>query len=396
MKPVDNAIRRAFPEIRALHFRFGVGERSKDAQPVFELATAQNPTDEELRIDRESLGNGCWSYLSILVATRVAALTDARTMFLDEPHLFLHPGLERLLIGELIDASAWSEPLQLVVATHSPAFISAALRLGSVVTIDWNKAHRESVTRSQRSNQIADELASELPLAYASLVDRAGDLFLYDNVIFCEGRSDQRAIELLWRATPLTSRFPFIQPLSGPDDCLKKDVIRAIPKLALHGKLGLLDRPVLVLDADKKVDAERSWKGLIGENDPRRVMKVVFVGREGNDFESIFVDQGFLEKFFDDERGEKLVTPADIDCLVSEVASMKVGKRVSAKEKGGAILERLYQKLVPESKATTKEDRLERLVRFFLTHKHKNFCKTVQMNLRELMGAVGFPDADEG
>jgi predicted ATP-dependent endonuclease of OLD family len=83
----------------------------------------------------------------MLTAARAAKATGARTLILDEPHLYLHPGLERRLIRELTRPDYWhGAPLQLIVATHSPAFVDAAWADGQLYALDWTDRDHTAVS----------------------------------------------------------------------------------------------------------------------------------------------------------------------------------------------------------------------------------------------------------
>ena len=122
---ISRSLKSALPEFARLDFIDTKGT-GFDYRPGFVSAGAGPRA-----LAREEIGTGAWSYLCIVTAARAAKATGARVLFLDEPQIHMHPGLERLLVQELLDESRWAgKPLQIVVSTHSPAFVNAAANGG--------------------------------------------------------------------------------------------------------------------------------------------------------------------------------------------------------------------------------------------------------------------------
>lgn len=135
---LDEALRRALPEFGSLDF---ADQGAYDYRPSFRIAAESSGR----LLTRDLVGSGSWTFLAIMAAAHAAAATGAQTLVLDEPHLYLHPGLERRLVYELQSGDRWNgRPLKLLVATHSPVFVDAAWRAGSVFYVDWEDEKRSS------------------------------------------------------------------------------------------------------------------------------------------------------------------------------------------------------------------------------------------------------------
>ncbi len=388
--PLRSALLSSFKEFSDLHF---VDEGGYKFRPAFEL-----PQSEALResqpLTREVLGSGLWSYLCMLTAARAAKATGARTLVLDEPHLYLHPGLERDLIRRLMDSSEWdSAPLQLIVSTHSPAFVDQAWRDCQLAALDWEDDSRKSVVaRNVTSFKI--DAAQKLPHLWDNFISSPSDFLYSDRVVFVEGPSDVAAIRYLIDALNLTSDHVHIEPLLVADRIKHRDMISVPPMIARSRRGGFLLRPILMLDHDKKVSAEKAWSTLQGEEDPHKTMRVVYAGRPQNDFESCFCHVDFLVQYF-----RSLASSESLEDIPSaieeELAKVPPGNPAAnagdlpKSQKGCVAIETLHRRLLgDEWLGANKEQLLMHLIGFFVRHIDKPYSGVVKASLDPVIAAL--------
>lgn len=334
------AIERALPEFGRLDFE----EFGTDYKPAFKL----NHADQLLTHDL--VGSGSWTFLSILTAAHAAVATGAETIVLDEPHLYLHPGLERRLVRELTNEETWKgKAPQLLVATHSPVFLDAAWRKGKVYLLDWKDEKRTKVEANELTK---GEIQSQLRNAIS--VSSISELLYADRVVFVEGASDVKALEVLTDGVTWDGASIRFEPLRSPDNIDQQPFINALRAVSRGFRTGLGTQPVLLLDADKgaKIQEVAQKSGFL----------VHTVGVNGHDMESMFADVAFLTAYFESNG----VPQGSFESKVDEVVRVIVSgpKPVSADDKACKRLRVLHDELLP-LEFGNKTDLLEALATFY-------------------------------
>ena len=109
-----------------------------------------------------------------------------RIFLVDEPHVYLHPGAERLMVEFLRE----HEEHSYVCATHSPVFINAA---------EPEKCWL--VSRDKQGSQLRSLFDESLSRTHilADLGTDPGDVALAERILFVEGPSDREAYPILLR-----------------------------------------------------------------------------------------------------------------------------------------------------------------------------------------------------
>jgi predicted ATPase len=368
---VRAALARAFPEFARLDF---IDRTGKDAEyrPAFVLGKTKE-------LARESIGSGAWTYLCILTAARTAKVTGARVLLLDEPHLYLHPGLERQLIDELLEDARWDgSPLQVVAATHSPTFVNAAVEHGTLNLLDWDDDRRtkvvvHTVRAGDGGGNVFDAIASP-----------PSDLLYADRIVFVEGPSDVAALHLLARRRcDVGTRIRFV-PLREAD-AIKSEVARYFSVIVQSHGTGFQARGLLILDADKKQGLVAAWDKLDSSRDPRKAagLTVIWAGDPGNDIESIFCDEDFLVAYFAGHGVPDATSRPAIKIALAAIAPTATQKR----EKGCVAIATLHEQLV-QGGGQTKADDLEALVRFYVGGIDEAFATTVRQRLEKIEDAL--------
>lgn len=136
-----------------------------------------HPEREDLTVPLKDSGTGLGQVLAILYV--VLASPRPSVIVVDEPQSFLHPGAAR----KLIDVLRSNPQHQYIIATHSPAIISAGE--SKTVTVARLDA---GVTVLQ---QVNTDNAKAQETLLAELGARLSDVFGSDNVLWVEGRTEE-------------------------------------------------------------------------------------------------------------------------------------------------------------------------------------------------------------
>jgi predicted ATPase len=138
---------------------------------------------EDLVVPLAESGTGIGQVLAILY---VALTSDRpRTIIIDEPQSFLHPGAARKLMEFL---KAYPDH-QLIVATHSAAIIAAANP--KTITL----ARFEDGERTLEQLDAKTEKGIQATLGELGI--RLSDLFGADNILWVEGRTEEKCFPLI-------------------------------------------------------------------------------------------------------------------------------------------------------------------------------------------------------
>jgi hypothetical protein len=187
----------------------------------------------DVSIDRA--GTGVSQVMHIIAS--VLFYHAGRIFLIDEPHAYLHPGVERLLADFL---RAHPEHYY-VCATHSPVFINAAAPEGT-----W------LVTRDSLGTQVRSVFHERLNRVdiFAELGIRAGDVALTERVIFVEGPTEVEVLPVLlgllgWNPDALNCAI--VHMGTG-------DIANQVDKIADDLSHALGTRFMILLDGDKRTD----------------------------------------------------------------------------------------------------------------------------------------------
>lgn len=219
-------IRTMFPEVRQLL-------SVPTDQPQVQLSIRDRFTDDVIPVDRAGTG---LSQVTLIVAS-VLFSAGGRIFLIDEPHAYLHPGVERLLVGFM----RRHPEHYYVCATHSPVFINAASPEAIwLVTRDEQGTRTRSAFQERLSrSHIFDELGIE-----------PGDVALSERVIFVEGLTEVHVLPILLEKLDLGSaalNCAFVHMKGG-------DIVRQADHMAAELSRALGVEFMILLDGDKKQD----------------------------------------------------------------------------------------------------------------------------------------------
>jgi hypothetical protein len=189
-------------------------------------------------------GTGVGQVLAILY---VALSSDApRTILIDEPGSFLHPGASRALIRILRRLKQH----QYIISTHSPEVI-AELGDARVTIVRWNESR----------STVEQHLRTTGPVAAGALQEigaKLSDVFGFDSVLWVEGPSDADSIKLLLELRGEPQRHLAILPVRDTGAFKRRsiaEVLHIYRNLAMGDAL-LPPAAVFVFDRDGRTDQE--------------------------------------------------------------------------------------------------------------------------------------------
>jgi len=341
---LQDALTRSLPEFGRIAFDEDSG-RPDTYIPQLELRGTT------VALKRENIGAGSWTFLCVLAAARMAHATGALVMLLDEPTLFMHPQLERELLRELREPSAWDgKPMKLVIAAHSPILVDAAFDCGGLRILDWrDRAKAETEIVNVTSDQ-------DLSRHFAASHTSAGEMVYAETPLFVEGPSDYAVLRMLERKVAVPCRVFVLEAKDSYAGRAKKDREHALQMLKRLCELRLLGRftkPRVMFDADAK-EAVRIAASKLQE---ATIPTLHFVGKPDSDLESVFCEPAFLTAFFLNASARR--QPRDVVELSSAISA-----RLSSPTKGSSVLYPLFQDFFGEPE--DKPEQLAEVVSYLL------------------------------
>lgn len=131
----------------------------------------------------EACGTGVGQVLAILYV--VVTSEEPRTIIIDEPQSFLHPGAARKLIEILQDFPQH----QYFISTHSPSIISAA-NPSSITMLKYKDSEATPISISADDSEEMRSLLDEVGV-------HLSDVFGSDNILWVEGPTEERCLPMI-------------------------------------------------------------------------------------------------------------------------------------------------------------------------------------------------------
>ncbi|MEG3876699.1 AAA family ATPase [Microcoleus sp. herbarium7] len=179
-----------FPEIKFVSVRpepkkqgvISVPNSSSLEILVWSIEAAENDR-EDLAFPLAECGTGIGQVLAILYV--VLTSQDPRTIIIDEPQSFLHPGAAK----KLVDILKEFPQHQYFIATHSPMIIAAA-NPSTILKL----RHEDGETKASMMN--SDDVKEQRALL-AELGISLSDVFGADSILWVEGPTEERCFPLI-------------------------------------------------------------------------------------------------------------------------------------------------------------------------------------------------------
>lgn len=150
-----------------------------------EILIYQNEgSDVQAAIPLSDCGTGVGQVLAIL--SIVVSSKYSRTIIIDEPQSFLHPGAVR----KLMDVLRQYPQHQYIISTHSPQLLTTANP--STITLVTKERGKPSALKS-----ISPSEQTDLTLCLEELGARLSDVFGADQVLWVEGKTESKCFPLI-------------------------------------------------------------------------------------------------------------------------------------------------------------------------------------------------------
>lgn len=257
-----------------------LSKRFFSGQDVELIPKETGPLEIKIGKDRErpihEWGDGTQQII-LLTFPLFAGISDQLMLFVEEPELYLHPGMQRDLIEAWTDQSFGASGLhrQIFVATHSSQFIDLTLDLDCISIYQFKKvpAIDEELDEHDPQFQILHQSAPDLSVL-ADLGVRNSSVLLTNCTIWVEGITDRlyirRIIDILESAIDARVRedvhYSFVE--YGGSNLVHWDVFDTgyrpdIDKIDVKRFCGTL---MIIADQDKKKDDKHtSIRSRLGE-----------------------------------------------------------------------------------------------------------------------------------
>jgi energy-coupling factor transporter ATP-binding protein EcfA2 len=188
-KEFNELVTEVLPTIRAISVRTTRENSNQGEILVWQVDPSLQRDD--LAMPLEKCGTGVGQVLAMIYVAKTSE--QGRTIIIDEPGSFLHPGAARALIQVLKRFPQH----QYIVATHSPEIL-AELADAPLTMVRW----QDSSTSIQQFPSTTSKVAGA---ALTEVGARLSDVFGFDRVLWVEGPSDALAFKALLE---ITDRLP--------------------------------------------------------------------------------------------------------------------------------------------------------------------------------------------
>jgi len=138
----------------------------------------------DLALPLSSCGSGVSQVLAI-VYILVSSIHEPRTIIIDEPQSFLHPGAAR----KLIETIKQFPQHQYFIATHSPEIITAA-NPSNIIKLQYQDCQTTASIIDTKDIESQNEILDELGI-------RLSDVFGADNILWVEGPTEEKCFPLI-------------------------------------------------------------------------------------------------------------------------------------------------------------------------------------------------------
>ena len=168
-----------FPQIKGVSVR---PDNSTLEIRVWSIEAAKHER-EDLAFPLSACGTGIGQVLAILYV--VLTSQDPRTIIIDEPQSFLHPGAAKKLVEILREFPQH----QYFIATHSPMIIAAA-NPSTIVKLQYEDCETKVSVMNSEDVKEQRSLLAELGVSLS-------DVFGADNILWVEGPTEERCFPLI-------------------------------------------------------------------------------------------------------------------------------------------------------------------------------------------------------
>lgn len=215
-------VREVFPSIQKVSLRPSPSNGQIAEIMIWQVDPALER--EDLAMPLTQCGTGVGQVLAILYVAKTS--DQPRTIIIDEPGSFLHPGASRSLISILKRFSQH----QYIIATHSPEII-AELSNAPVTVVRWENSKSVIEQFPHTTGKIAEQALNEVGA-------RLSDVFGFDKVLWVEGQSDALSLRALLTQLGRPQRRVAILPVHDTGSFKRRKIAEV---LSIYRKLSMGD-----------------------------------------------------------------------------------------------------------------------------------------------------------
>ncbi|MDZ8088713.1 MAG: AAA family ATPase [Nostoc sp. DedQUE12b] len=145
----------------------------------------------DLSLPLSSCGSGVGQVLAILYI--LVSSEEHRTLIIDEPQSFLHPGAAKKLIETLKKFPQH----QYFIATHSPEIIASA-NPSNIIKLQYQDCETTASVVNSKEIESQNEILAELGV-------RLSDVFGADSILWVEGQTEEKCFPLIFEKVARTT-----------------------------------------------------------------------------------------------------------------------------------------------------------------------------------------------
>jgi len=197
-KKFNKYVSDVLPNINTISIKLTINNTLKVM--VWEIDHEQYDDREDLAIPLSACGAGVAQILAILYV--VFNVQEPRTILIDEPGLYLHPGS----LKKLIEILKEFRQHQYFIATHSPQVIAVTKSSHPNITQIYKEENQSKASAVDANSK------EQLGLILSEVGVRLSDIFGADNILWVEGITEEQCFPLileklvdqsLWRGTQI-------------------------------------------------------------------------------------------------------------------------------------------------------------------------------------------------
>ena len=197
-------------------------------------------------------GTGVGQVLAMLYVVKTS--DQPRTIVIDEPGSFLHPGASRALIAILKRFPQH----QYIIATHSPEIL-AELSDAPVTVVRWGDSRSEIRQYAHTTEDVALEALTEVGA-------RLSDVYGFDRVLWVEGQSDALSLKALLDAMGKPQRGLGIMPVRDTGSFKRRKIAEILDIYRALSMGGALLPPAVLFLFDRDGRSEKEIEDAIRES----------------------------------------------------------------------------------------------------------------------------------
>ena len=245
--PINNSLNNYLSDIFQ-HIKYVNSTLNRDNQCEIKVWTneAYKNRREDLTFSLSDCGTGVSQVLAILYV--VVASKDPRTIIIDEPQSFLHPGAAK----KLIDVLKLFPQHQYIISTHSPMLVSTS-NLSKIIHLNYDGQQTTSCILKKEEIEVQRSMLDDLEV-------KLSDVFGADNILWVEGPTEEKCFPLIIEKLlkiPLNATFILKVETTGQLEGKKANSFFAIYDRLSGGKFLMPPAIAFVLDSENKTEKQK-------------------------------------------------------------------------------------------------------------------------------------------